>query len=302
MPRIAPILVLLVVGMMANAPSPVSAQDDETDTSPDASQDWAAHWVGSWQDRVGRRKQKIERLLSWQLSETTLATFYGQLNVLYLDYNDGLYPFTSVINNPNSPGRVGVTVETDLNNGIGLHYTLESALRRSNYDSLLNLGDAEEDSSEWNKTLLRKAEVRVAIPTVGFISIGQGDMAGHGITGFDFSNTEVIAKNNVGDTASGTEMYFTNGLPTESALQSFYPIYTASRRFRARYDSPSRAGLSWSTSIGKEVLVEGNPNTYADAALRFETRLNRFRIKGGVAYAYNDTISRLFLGLDGRTG
>ena len=300
------LLVLAASGFMSIVPSVVAGQESDSGVDLDPSQSWAMNWFQNRQQRVMNRQRRIDRLLSWNLSDTTTATIYGQLNVLYQVYDDGIDPFTSFANNPNSPGRLGVNIESDLQGGAGLTVTFETGLKRSDYDGLLNRGGASNSSSDWNLTLLRKAEIRLFLPEVGFVSFGQGNMAGDGITGFDFSKTGNVATNSVSDSASGTPTYFVDGTATGSALQSFFPTFDASRRFRVRFDSVSREGLSWSASAGREVLVEGNSNTYVDAALRYETRWHRFRIKGGVAYAYNDAspdfLSGSIAGKDDETG
>ncbi|MEE4237590.1 MAG: hypothetical protein V2I51_12795 [Anderseniella sp.] len=290
------LLCLVTTGFMCIAPSVVTGQESDSGVNFDPSQSWAYNWIGNWRQRVINRHNRIDRLLSWKLSDSTMATFYGQLNVLYRDYDDGIDPFTAIVNNPNSPGRFGLNIESDLQNGVGLTIDIETGLRRSDYDALLNRGNAANSSSEWNRTLLRKAEIRLSVPKVGFLSFGQGSMAGDGITGFDFSKTVNVASSSVSDSASGSPTYFSNGAATQSALQSFFPTFDASRRFRFRFDMASRGGLSWSASAGREVLVEGNSNTYADVALRYETKWRRFGIKGGVAYAYNDASPDFFSG------
>lgn len=40
--------------------------------------------------------------------------------------------------------------------------------------------------------------------------------------------------------------------------------------------------------MGKELLQDNNDNTYADAALRYETQWRQFRVKTGIGYAFND--------------
>jgi hypothetical protein len=295
-PWLGGLFCLVTTVFMCFAPSAVTGQESDSGVNFDPSQNWANNWIGNWQQRVITRHDRIDRLLSWKLSDSTMATFYGQLNVLYQGYDDGIDPFTAIVNNPNSPGRFGLNIESDLQNGMGLTIDFETGLRRSNYDGLLNRGDVANSSSDWNRTLLRKAEIRLFVPEVGFFSIGQGSMAGDGITGFDFSRTVNVATNSVSDSASGTPAFFSDGTTTQSALQSFFPTFDASRRFRFRFDMASRGGLSWSTSAGREILVEGNSNTYADVALRYETKWRRFGIKGGVAYAYNDASSDFFSG------
>lgn len=305
-PRLGGLFCLITSAFMCIVPSVVVGQNADSGVNFDPSQGWANNWIGNWQQRVINRHDRIDQLLSWKLSASTMATFYGQLNVLYQDYDDGTDPFTAIVNNPNSPGRLGLNIESDLSNGMGLTIDIETGLRVSDYDALLNRGDTANSSSDWNRTLLRKAEVRLFVPQIGFLSFGQGSMAGDGITGFDFSQTVNVATNSVSDSASGTPTYFSNGMATQSALESFFPTFEASRRFRFRFDMASRGGLSWSASAGREVLVEGNSNTYADVALRYETKWRQFGIKGGVAYAFNDAspdfLSGSVAGKDDSTG
>ncbi|WP_146348394.1 porin [Falsiphaeobacter marinintestinus] len=282
------------------------AQEGDLNAEQDSSQNWANNWSRTWQERLQLRQDRLTRFLNWELSDTTLLSFYGQLNFLYLDYDDGVAPFTSIRDNGNSPGRLGLRLETNFENGTGLLVNLETGLRRSTYDGIFRGGGVQDNFEDWGKTLLRKAELRLSIPSVGFLSFGQGSMAGDGITGFDFSRTGVIATNSVGDTISGVPAYFATGVQSASQLQSFFPIFDASRRFRVRYDSVAKRGLSWSTSVGQEILIEGDNNTYADVALRYETEWRSFRIKTGVAAAHNDSSPDFFsgsvAGIDETTG
>lgn len=276
-----------LTGAFALGTASVQAQALDLSEVHQAANDWSQNWAESWRARIKGRHSRFERLFNWQLSENTLLSFYGQLNPMYLNYEDGVETILSVRDNVNSPGRLGLRVETDLNSGIGIFANLESGLRRTDYDSVFGIGPPEA-TTDWNRTLLRKAEIRLTLPGVGYFSLGQGNMAGHGITGFDFSNTTVTATNSVGDTASGELAVFADGTTSSQGLETFFPTFEASRRFRVRYDSLARSGLSWAVSIGKEVLQDNNDNTYADAALRYETNWQRFRVKTGIGYAYND--------------
>jgi hypothetical protein len=268
--------------------------DDVHEAGEEAS-DWANNWAESWRTRLEKRENRLQRLFNWQINENTLLSFYGQLNVMYLDYDDGIESNTFVRDNANSPGRLGLRLESDLDNGNGLFFNFETGLRRKEYNSSFGTGPSGE-TTDWSRTLIRKAEVRVSVPDIGFFSFGQGSMAADGITGFDFSNTTITANSRVGDTASGELARFTNGIESNRGLEIFFPTFDGSRRFRARYDSLANEGLSWSVSFGREVLRDDNDNTYADAALRYETQRRQFRVKTGIAYAFNDSSPDYFSG------
>lgn len=299
-----PLLILLLAAALWVHES--SAQETDLNTEDDASQNWAQNWSQSWQERLRKRQSRFDRYLNWQLTDNTLLSLYGQVNFYYLNYDDGIDPFDAVRGNANSPSRVGLKLETDFENGTGLLFNVESGFRRSTYNGTNRGGGFNEGLADWDKTLLRKAEARLSVPSFGFLSLGQGSMAGDGITGFDFSNTAVIANNSVGDTIAGLPAYFATGVPSEVQLQGYFPTFDASRRLRVRYDSVASNGLSWAASAGREVLIDGDNNTYADAALRYETNWRGFRIKSGVAYMFNDRASNFLsgsvAGIDDETG
>ena len=289
------------VPSLAHAQAPA----EDVHEAGEEANNWANNWAESWRTRLETQQSRFQRLFNWQINENTLLSFYGQLNIMYLDYDDGFESNTSVRDNANSPGRLGLRLESDLDNGTGIFANFETGLRRTDYSSIFGTGPSEE-ASDWDRKLIRKAEVRVSVPDVGFFSFGQGSMAADGITGFDFSNTTVTANSSVGDTASGELARFTSGTESNRGLETFFPTFDGSRRLRARYDSLANQGLSWSVSLGREVLRDDNDNTYADAALRYETQWRQFRVKTGIAYAYNDTSPDYFsgsvAGIDEQTG
>ena len=263
---------------------------------PSDAQNWSKNWSESWKDRRTKWSSTKQGLTHWQLSEHTLLTFYGQINIGQLDYYDGFEHHPEARDNPNSPSRVGLRLETEFDSGKSLFLNIETAVPKSVFDRFVdNPNDAGNDN-QWDKSMLRKAEGRLTIPNVGFFSFGQGSMATDGITGFDFSKTTLVASNSVGDTASGFPARFTSGAITSTDISSFYPNYDGARRFRLRYDGLSNKGLSWAASVGREVLTSGNNNTYTDIAVRYETRWRRFGIKGGLGYSHNDESPDLYRG------
>jgi hypothetical protein len=285
--------------------SQVSDNGQEIDDPSDA-QNWSHNWSESWKDRRTWVKTTKQRLTRWQISDNSLLTFYGQINIGQLNFDDGFSHNIEGRDNPNSASRLGLRLETDLANGQSLFLNIETAAPNSLVDRFVNNPDDAGNDNQWDKSLLRKAEARLAVPGVGFLSFGQGSMASDGITEFDFSKTTLVATNSVGDTASGFPVRLTNGAVTSSDISSFYPNLDGARRFRLRYDRPPKDGLSWATSVGREVLTSGDDNTYADIAIRYETEWRNFGIKGGVGYGYNgdypNVISGSFAGLDTDSG
>lgn len=281
-------------------------QDSQEIDDPNDSQNWSQNWSESWKDRREKWGTKKKNLTHRQLSEHTLLTLYGQLNIGQLDYYDGFDHHIKARDNPNSPSRVGLKLETDFDNGTSLFLNIETAVPKSVFNRFLdNPVDAGNDN-QWDKSLLRKAEARLSVPQIGYFSFGQGSMASDGITGFDFSKTTLVASNSVGDTASGFPAKFVSGASATTDISSFYPNYDGARRFRLRFDGLAKNGLSLAASVGREVLTSGNDNTYADVAIRYETSWRGFGVKGGIGYSHNgdspDFVSGSVAGLDSDTG
>ncbi|MFT5342399.1 MAG: hypothetical protein ACI9BH_001613 [Paracoccaceae bacterium] len=300
---------LLLSGVLSILPGIAVAQVNDSAqevADPSDAQNWSQNWSQSWKDRRSRWSSANHSLTHWQLSERSLLTFYGQINIGELDYFDGFEHHTQARDNPNSASRAGLRLETDFDNGKSLFLNIETAVPKSVFNRFVdNPNDAGNDN-EWDKSMLRKAEARLTVPNVGYFSVGQGSMATDGITGFDFSKTTVVASNSVGDTASGFPVRLTSGTTSGTDISSFYPNYDGARRFRFRYDGLAKQGLSWAASVGREVLTSGNDNTYADIAIRYETHWRRFGIKGGIGYSHNgkfsDFLSGSVAGLDSDTG
>ncbi len=299
----------LLLGLLSVLSNAALAQIDEAGQGIDASsdsQDWSHNWSEGWKDRQKQLSAAKQRLTHWQLSEHTLLTFYGQINIGQLDYHDGFVRKATIRDNPNSPTRIGLRSETEFENGGSLFLNLEAAVPKGKYKSSVGSNIGGGNDNQWDKSLLRKAEGRLSVPQVGFFSFGQGNMAADGITGFDFSGTALVAYNSVGDTVSGIPARLADGTETSTDLSSFFPNYDAARRLRVRYDSLPSRGLSWAVSVGREVLTDNNDTTYADVAIRYETKWRRFGVKGGIAYAYNgespDFLSGSVAGLDDTTG
>lgn len=284
--------VVLVLGQTVAPP----ARAQETENIETAAQSWSKNWASSWREDLANRQSFWHKFLSWQVSENTLVRIYGQINVGHLNYQDADSVLNTTRDNPNSPSRLGVRLDKDLDNGGNLVLTLESGFAKGTYDGVFRGSVGSSGSDAWNKTLLRKAEGRIYHPKLGYFSFGQGRMAGDGITGFDFSGTTVVAYNSVGDSISGIPARQANGTESSIYMQSFFPSFDASRRLRLRYDSPVHNDVSVSFSVGREVLIENDTNTYADVALRYDAKWGGFGVKGGIGYSYNGSSPAFFSG------
>ena len=251
------------------------------------SQNWSRNWADGWRKRLEKRASNFQKLTRWQVSDHTLISLYGQINAGHLQYDDGFETINTLRDNPNSPTRLGVRVDTEQKSGRTFLINFEAAAPKSNYNSFFVGGVGSGGGSDWNKKLIRKAEARWFVPNLGFFSVGQGSMAADGITGFDFSGTNIVASNSVADSVSGIPATLSDGTESALNLTSFFPTYDASRRLRLRFDSAHRNNMSFAFSVGREVLRDNNDNTYADIAWRYESSWRGFGIKGGLGYSYN---------------
>lgn len=299
---------IVVLGCLSVATSSGAQQTQsaEPENILPESQNWSKNWGVNWQESLAKRQSFWQKLMQWQVSDDTLIRIYGQFNIGHLNYEDGFSEISTTRDNPNSPSRLGITVDKDLENGGNLFLNLESAFARGTYDGIFRGGVGTRGSDVWSKTFLRKAEGRVYHPDFGYFSFGQGSMAADGITGFDFSGTTVVSYSSVGDSISGIPARLSNGTESSFNMQSFFPVFDASRRLRLRYDSLATNNMSLSFSVGREVLIENDDNTYADIAVRYDTSWRDFDIKGGVGYSYNGSspafLSGSVAGLDKSTG
>lgn len=304
-----PIQLLLITALLSVLSSFALAQSGESNQEiddPSDSQNWSKNWAESLREKKAKRSSLKQKLTHWQFSEHTLLTLYGQINIGQLDYYDGFDHHAKLRDNPNSPSRIGLRLETEFNTGRRLFLNVETAVPKSVFDRVFSGPVAGGNDNTWDKSLLRKAEGRLTVPQAGYFSFGQGSMATDGITGFDFSKTTLVASNSVGDTGSGFPIRFADGTESQTDISSFFPNFDGARRLRLRYDSLTTDGMSWAVSAGREVLSDGNDNTYADVAIRYETEWRGFGVKGGVGYSHNgkspDFISGSVAGLDTNSG
>lgn len=202
--------------------------------------------------------------------ESSGFTFYGQLNQAFLSYDDGVdrIDYGRVDMSVNDQiNRFGVNYDTDLSNGTAFRGTFEFGLAPKPSNRVSQL-DQSNSTWEFDEKSLRKFEVSFA-NRFGTIWIGQGDMSGKG-SAPDLSGTSVISSTNPAELAGGNFWRAEiDGSLTARPLNDSFTNFSTGRRFRLRYDTNSWNGLTFSASVGREVLTSGNNNTYIDAVGRY---------------------------------
>ena len=157
---------------------------------------------------------------------------------------------------------------------------------------------------DWGRFLLRKAEGYLNSQQFGVLWLGQGSMASDGTAEVDLSGTDVIGYSNVSDLAGGQLFAFAdrNGLSAVNVGSVFSNLDGLSRKLRVRYDTPSFAGFTLSSSYGTQVVPEPTEIDVWDVALRYAGEFGGFKMASAVAYSdtgsanrYDGSLSVLFV-------
>lgn len=204
--------------------------------------------------------------------------FYGAINQAVMDYDDGLDK-TNYGRVDNAVGdnvnRLGVQFDRSLSSGWGMTGTVEIGFAPKPSDQVSQL---DPDNSDWkfDKTSIRKFELAFERSGIGTFYIGQGDMSGRGSSP-DFSGTSVIASSNPAELAGGNFWRLeSTGVMTTRQISDSFDNFDSGRRMRIRYDTPEIHGIRLSTSVGRELLVSGDDETYIDAIAQYGKQWKNF--------------------------
>ena len=199
----------------------------------------------------------------------------GQVNRALNVVNDGDTTELFNVDNDNSSsrvrfqGRAGIT--DDLQLGTNFEVQFES-------NSTADVSQENEQGQGPNNFTERKIELFVRSKTYGRISLGQGDTASNGTSEQDLSKTGVIAYSGVSDMAGGIEFLDDDdNVSGVSIGDVFSNLDGLSRDDRVRYDTPTFAGFTASTSWGADDAF--------DVALRYANEFGGIRVAAAVAYA-----------------
>jgi predicted porin len=240
--------------------------------------------------RKGNRKVSVK--LSGQVNRGILFWDDGNnSDVYYVDVENSNTRFRITGSASISPGRTaGFRIEADwfihnnssqVSNCVGGFNNDPTCQPQANVlGNGSNTGSG--GSSLTGLTDMRWQEIWFKDERLGKLSVGKGDMASNGTSEVDLSGTSVAQY--AGATDVGGNFWFTNsttGVVTTSRLGSRYSDFDgASRQNRVRYDTPSFAGFTFSTSVAADDKWDG--------AIRFKKEWNSVRCAAAIA-AYHNT-------------
>ena len=211
---------------------------------------------------------------------------YGQIDPgLLIDDNGQSTLGYGPVDNGNASTRLGLRAFNRFNNDffVGANVEEEYDPYSTKFVNPLNRGDP-----DWQRYLLRKAEVYANSKQFGVLWLGQGSMASDATAEVDLSGTEVIGYSSVSDLAGGQLFAFANGkgLSDVKVGDVFSNFDGLSRKLRVRYDTPTVAGFTASASYGTEVVPEPTDVDVWDVALRYAGEFGGFELASAAAYSW----------------
>lgn len=226
----------------------------------------------------------------------TVASFYGQINKGFLNYDDGEVTETyDLIDNSNSSTRFGFLYSRPLSE----EWTLGSRLEFQYQPFNTGAANILDDNADFDFTLdnnLRWAEVSFDNDRYGQISLGQGSMATDTTSETDLSGTGVIAYSSVGDSAGGQIFRETDGVLSGVTVGGAFNNYDGlGRQMRIRYDTNEFSGFSFAASYGQNVLADDDTNLY-DVAARYGNEVGAFLVAGALGYAWKGSDTTILSG------
>lgn len=227
-------------------------------------------------------------------------TFYGQISLGALVHDDGVSTRAYVpVDNSNSGTRAGLLLQLHPLFGHPLVLRAEAGVALNPTTGVnQTTGVSGFTSSDIS---LRKLELILddVLGKGSTLYLGQGSMANDGIAEIDLSRTSVAAYSDVGSTAGGQFLRFSNGVLSTVQIGNVFDNYDGgrqsgylsdgSRALRVRYDTPKWRGFTASFALGNDE-VEGDGDTNGDVALRYDRIAGDYRVSGGIGFSLkNDT-------------
>ena len=212
----------------------------------------------------------------------------GQVSRVALYWDDGDLTDVYFLDNDLSSTRIRLTGGANIREGWSVGFNIEWDFQRdSNGSSAINQLSGTDNSLA--RLDIRKSDIWFKTP-MGKVTLGRGDMASNGITEIDLSLTGINGYSLVSNGASGFFLRTAGTTGTAAAGFSgnttlggaFSNIDGFSRRSRVRWDSPTFAGFTLSTSHSQGAAGAGADLT--DVALRFRREMNGVRVAAGIAW------------------
>ncbi len=213
-----------------------------------------------------------------------VTTFYGQANLTFQSFDDGVETTQGVVDNGNWNTRLGVTV-TQPFDAMTVRFRFETGLGLRNSASISQ--DGEPPWVDWDRQSLRWFEV--AFDTdYGTLSLGQGSTASDGTAGLDDSFTFHAGATDSSDGFGSFRFRDGTGALTDTSVGRVNNSFDGARRFRARYDTPAFHGVVLSTSYGENVLNDDDDTEYYDVAIRWTGDIGDIAVRAALGYQWLD--------------
>lgn len=213
-----------------------------------------------------------------------IITLYGQVNLAYQSFDDGVTTTDGIVDNGNWNSRLGFLVYKPVGD-LTLRARFESGLTQRN--SAFTTQDSTPTWNQWRPTLLRWFELAVDSP-YGTLSGGQGSSATDGTTALDDSFTFVAGATDSTDGFSSLRFRDSGGNLSNASVGRVNDSFDGARRFRFRYDTPAYHGFTLASSYGVNILTKGDDNDYYDIALRWQDDIGDVAVRSAIGYQWID--------------
>lgn len=241
-------------------------------------------------DKEELAKLETEKMITSKFEHVDVS-LYGHLNrgVLWSDNGDSSKVF--FVDNANSQSRLGLTASVAPSEDLTVGGRIEYGLSTNSTNDVSQNDTNGATSGNWN---LRWAEVSLGSKSIGKFSLGHGSAASDGTAEIDFSGTDVVTYSDV-EALSGGQLWYNDRTDTLSDVRVknvFNNMDGLGRDDRFRYDTPSFAGFSFSTSA-----VSGDAY---DAVVRYSREYGETKVAAAIAWASpGDAISSIDNQYDG---
>lgn len=209
---------------------------------------------------------------------------YGQVNRAVLVADDGDSTETYFVDNSHSSTRMGLDGKVTVNEGFSVGTKIEYEFRSNPSGSVNQLSTSTDDEIS-----LRHADLFFHSSRLGKISLGQGSMAADGTSTLDLSGTNVVNSVTVSDMA-GSVLWHDGTALTDIKIKDVYSDLDGGRKDRVRYDTPSFAGFTASTSVADD-------DQY-DFAVRYSRKYDGATVAAAIAWQNpgSDDIDNIYNG------
>lgn len=211
---------------------------------------------------------------------------YGQFNPAFQSFDDGLTNTNTLVDNQHSNSRVGLwVVQPYGDTTVSFNFESSLGLRKSTRTNQ----NFTPDVINWDRTEIRKIDLKVATARAGTFYLGQGSMASDGAAHQDLSGTGLVLYNSIPDATAAFLFRPIGAGPTTRTVAAGFGSFDGGRLLRVRYDTPDLLpGLKVSASYGRDILVRNVDLETADASLFYARKVGSVEMRGAISYSVTD--------------